>query len=353
MTPTEAISGSPKTLMEMGDTLRTIRSEKSVSLRDAARASGMRVPQVTQVERGERPPSNPELRGLLSSFGVTKEDFVLRLSDDGKMLAEGILLSPAGTESDSPGSGGAPRPAARATDASAQPQAHAARPAWGKSMKGEPTYFQLRSCVPCIFKRAQEHTVKQPKKATEATGATAKKGKSSDNEIVFEWTSPSDLQVQVHSAIDRYTGTVRTRYGFISDKPHVIRIRVRDMAAGQYIRPWAARVTLDGDWPRQLMAEVGSALALAGDRPKCPKCSGRSLAVESKGSTSWRCARCKYALPLRRPHSLDHFPIRARRVRRASPDAKDAQQPAAISVAEAVAEGRSSLGESQGASVAA
>ena len=120
----------------------------------------------------------------------------------------------------------------------------------------------------------------------------------SAGEFVFGWCGRAQIDVRIHTTIDKQTRRLRP------SGTDAIRIVLFDLRARRKIDPWAVTPRRSGtQLLDRLQKEAGAALLRASLRPYCPTCRQDSLCVtpaSKDAPQSWRCTNlgCTGEMPL-------------------------------------------------------
>lgn len=327
-------------LARIGEVLRDARINRGKGLRDLAEATGLRIVDLTAIERGEFDLTAIHLQSLLRelSLPVSEMDALcpgaglsLMLQNLGSASgAEDIARAPVDDRSGETLSArvdqqdAAPRSTTHASATPSQGQNLAStikadRPQpWAVSTSGEPTHYDVRASIPQLFQRLR---LPRP------TGPSgARRGRQLPGEIVYVWSSTTaGMTIKIYSGINPRSGLVN-RTGKTRDRLAQLRFEITDDRSGLLVRHWTTQVCFDQpDWPAHVQAACGTSLTLAGHRPRCPICKSDSMQLKERELLiRWECSNtpCKGLFPLRRPNSLEYFPLRLTQSARSSHSAK-------------------------------
>lgn len=78
----------------IGDALRRLRLEQGRSLRELARAAGVSLAYLSEVERGRKEPSSEVLRAICAALGITLLDLLHEIERDLAPRALAVDLTP-------------------------------------------------------------------------------------------------------------------------------------------------------------------------------------------------------------------------------------------------------------------
>ncbi len=326
-------------LARVGEVLRDTRINRGKGLRDLAGATGLRIVDITAIERGEFDLTAIHIQSLLRELAlpVSEMDALCPGANISLMLqnlgnASGAEDSARAPVDDRSSDDLAPRVDQQAAANPTTPQSLAPSQAegspstvktdrpqpWAVSTSGEPTHYDVRASIPQLFQR-----LRLPRQASQAG---ARRGRQSPGEIVYVWSSTTaGMTVKIHSGINPRSGLVN-RTGKTRERLAQLRFEITDDRSGLLVRHWTMYVSFDQpDWPAHVQAACGTSLTLAGHRPRCPICKSDSMQLKERELLiRWECSNtpCRGKFPLRRPNSLEYFPLRLTQSARSSHSAK-------------------------------
>lgn len=256
---------------EIGRHLQNARSRLEEPFAVVAARAEIKPTDLAALERGETRPTGRELQSLLTALKISHVDLAADLSLTARLLIMDLcepsmmsgdaaltrenntesvpLTDGAGLAQDSPRAGRQPKRASNG---------------WGIAREpGQITYYQMHACLRGLFKRTDREKA----------------------EIIYSWTSPTDIDVKVFTSVDARTGLARP----IGED--AIRIVVYDKRAKRKIALWSVELKRAGNWQIRVREKAGAAILRASYRPHCPVCHQDTMIIYGRPDAQfWGCS---------------------------------------------------------------